>query len=105
MSIDRFGLGDWWPRPKQAAAGALDHLPADQWPMLAAKWLAAGFDSQSLRQLAQLQTGESVRLRGLSGGYRLIARCVTLSRPPCGRVAVSSGHVVVYGGEAGELDA
>lgn len=59
MSIDRFGLGDWWPRPKQAAAGALDHLPADQWPVLAAKWLAAGFDSQSLRQLAQLQTGES----------------------------------------------
>jgi hypothetical protein len=59
MSIDRFGLGDWWPRPRQAAAGALDHLPPDQWPALAAKWLAAGFDSQSLRQLAQLQTGES----------------------------------------------
>src|SRR5260370_34169954 len=59
MSIDRFGLGDWWPRPKQAAAGALDHLPTDQWPVLAAKWLAAGFDSQPLRQLAQLQTGES----------------------------------------------
>lgn len=59
MSVDRFGLGHRWPRPKQAAAGALDHLPAHQWPMLAAKWLAAGFDSQSLRQLAQLQTGES----------------------------------------------
>lgn len=59
MSIDEFGLGDWWPRPDQAAAGALDHLPVDQWPMLAAKWLAAGFDSQSLRQLAQLQSGES----------------------------------------------
>ncbi len=59
MSVDKFGLGDWWPRPQQAAAGALDHLPADQWPMLAAKWLAAGFDSPSLRQLAQLQTGES----------------------------------------------
>jgi hypothetical protein len=59
MRIDRFGLGDWWPRPEQAAAGALDHLPADQWPTLAAKWLAAGFDSQSLRQLAQFQTGES----------------------------------------------
>jgi hypothetical protein len=53
--IDRFGLGDWWPRPEQAAAGALDHLPADQWPMLAAKWLAAGFDSPLLRQLAELQ--------------------------------------------------
>ena len=59
MRIDRFGLGDWWPRPQQAAAGALDHLPPDQWPMLAARWLAAGFDSQSLRQFAQLQTGES----------------------------------------------
>ena len=53
--IDRFGLGSWWPRPEQAAAGALDHLPADQWPMLAAKWLAAGFDSPLLRQLAELQ--------------------------------------------------
>lgn len=59
MSVDRFGLGDWWPRPKQAATGALDHLPADQWPMLAAKWLAAGFDSEPLRRLAQLQTRES----------------------------------------------
>jgi hypothetical protein len=59
MNIDKFGLGGWWPRPEQAAVGALDYLPADQWPMLAAKWLAAGFDSQSLRQLAQLQSGES----------------------------------------------
>src|SRR5215472_15806563 len=59
MSVDRFGLGDWWPKPKQAAAGALDRLPADQWPMLAAKWLAAGFDSEPLRRRAQLQTGEA----------------------------------------------
>jgi hypothetical protein len=59
MSIDRFGLGDRWPRPKQAAAGALDRLPADRWPVLAAKWLAAGFDSEPLRRLAQLQIGES----------------------------------------------
>jgi hypothetical protein len=55
MSVDKFGLGDWWPRPDQAAAGALDHLPAGQWPMLAAKWLAAGFDSPLLRQLAELR--------------------------------------------------
>ena len=55
MKIDRFGLGAWWPRPEQAAVGGLDHLPADQWPMLAAKWLAAGFDSPLLRQLAELQ--------------------------------------------------
>lgn len=57
--IDWFGLRDWWPRPKQAAAGALDHLPPDQWPRLAKKWLAARFDSEPLRQLAQLQTGGS----------------------------------------------
>jgi len=55
VKIDRFGLGDWWPRPEEAAVGGLDHLPADQWPMLAAKWLAAGFDSPLLRQLAELQ--------------------------------------------------
>jgi hypothetical protein len=55
VKIDRFGLGGWWPRPEQAAAGGLDHLPAGQWPMLAAKWLAAGFDSPLLRQLAELQ--------------------------------------------------
>jgi hypothetical protein len=81
MRIDRFGLGDRWPRPQQAAAGALDHLPPDQWPMLASKWLAAGFDSQSLRQLAQLQTGESpARLRAdrrssslRGGGWALLA--------------------------------
>jgi hypothetical protein len=58
MSVGRFGLGDWWPRPDQAAAGALDHLPSDQWPTLAAKWLAAGFDSPLLRQLAELRSGQ-----------------------------------------------
>jgi hypothetical protein len=58
VKIDRFGLGDWWPRPDQAAAGGLDHLPSDQWPMLAAKWLAAGFNSPSLRQLAELRSGQ-----------------------------------------------
>jgi hypothetical protein len=55
MSIDKFGLGSWWPRPDQAAAGALDRLPIDQWPMLAARWLTAGFDSPRLRQLAGFQ--------------------------------------------------
>jgi hypothetical protein len=57
MTIDEFGLGAWWPRPDQAAAGALDHLPVGQWPTLAAKWLAAGFDSSLLRQLAELRAG------------------------------------------------
>jgi len=56
MKVDEFGLGAWWPRPEQAAAGALDHLPPDQWPMLAAKWRAAGFDSEPLRRLAGLRS-------------------------------------------------
>jgi hypothetical protein len=55
MSIDEFGLGARWPRPDQAANGALDRLPPDQWPVLAARWLAAGFDSPVLRQLAKIQ--------------------------------------------------
>src|SRR5262245_40025057 len=55
MKVNRLGLGDWWPRPDQAAAGGLDHLPPDQWPMLAARWLAAGFESPWLRQLAELE--------------------------------------------------
>ena len=42
--------------PRSGRVGALDHLPADQWPMLAAKWLAAGFDSPLLRQLAELRS-------------------------------------------------
>ena len=49
MNIRQFGPGDWWPRPDQAAAGALDHLPPGQWPGLASKWRAAGFDLEPLR--------------------------------------------------------
>ncbi len=68
MSIDEFGLGSWWPRPDQAAAGGLDHLPADQWPMLAARWLAAGFDSPLLRQLAELrERRDDARVTGEDG--------------------------------------
>jgi hypothetical protein len=48
-------IGNRWPRPEQAAVGALDRLSVDQWPRLAAHWLAAGFDSEPLRQLAELQ--------------------------------------------------
>lgn len=59
MSVDEFGLGEWWPRPAQAAVGALDHLPVGQWQALAAKWLAAGYDSQPLRQLAKLPPGDT----------------------------------------------
>ena len=86
MKIDRFGLGDWWPRPEQAAAGGLDHLPAGQWPMLAAKWLAAGFDSPLLRQLAELpvrrhDTASSARNRT---GYWAAPRGLTTSDDPSG---------------------
>ena len=49
--------------------------------------------------------GDRARLRGLSGRYRLVVRCVTPSRPRCERAAGSSGLLFVYGGEAGELDA
>lgn len=55
MSVDEFGLGDWWPRPDQAALGALDRVPAGEWPALAALWLAAGYESAALRQLAKLR--------------------------------------------------
>lgn len=51
-------IGNRWPRPDQAAGGALDRLPPDQWPRLALHWLAAGFDSESLRQLAGLQPAD-----------------------------------------------
>lgn len=62
-NVDEFGLGGWWPRPDQAASGALDHVPVGQWPMLAAKWLAAGYDSPSLRQLAKLRTKDTTAAR------------------------------------------
>jgi hypothetical protein len=85
VRIDRFGLGDWWPRPDQAAVGGLDHLPADQWPMLAAKWRAAGFDSPLLRQLAELEippfdVGSSARSR--TGGGWAAPRGLVLSDQP-----------------------
>ena len=51
-------IGGRWPHPEQAAVGALDRLSADQWPGLAAHWLAAGFDSEPLRQLAEFQSWE-----------------------------------------------
>lgn len=52
-------IGTWRLRPAQAAAGALDHIPVDQWPQLAARWLRAGFDSEPLRQLAELRPWET----------------------------------------------
>jgi hypothetical protein len=69
LDLDR-GLRDWWmilemsignrwPRPGQAAVGALDHVPVGDWPGLAARWLALGFDSEPLRQLARLRSWET----------------------------------------------
>jgi hypothetical protein len=63
VSVDEFGLGDWWPRPDQAAAGALDRVPFGEWPALAALWLAAGYDSPTLRQLAKLRTQRTGAMR------------------------------------------
>jgi hypothetical protein len=48
-----------WVHPEQAAAGVLDDIPLDLWPQQAAHWLAAGFDSQPLRQLAALRPEET----------------------------------------------
>jgi hypothetical protein len=52
-------IGNRWPRPGQAAVGALDHVPVGDWPGLAARWLSLGFDSHSLRQLARLRSWET----------------------------------------------
>jgi hypothetical protein len=53
QSSGESGLGGWWPRPHQAAAGGLDHVPVGQWPAL-----AAGYDSPALRRLVKLRAGE-----------------------------------------------
>jgi hypothetical protein len=86
VKIDRFGLGDWWPRPDQAVVGGLDHLPADQWPMLAAKWLTAGFDSPLLRQLAELRPGRHGT--GPSAGAGLRVRAAPRGLFPSGNAHV-----------------
>ena len=52
-------MGDRWVRPEQAAAGALDDVPVSLWPHYAARWRAAGFDSEPLRQLAALRPGKT----------------------------------------------
>jgi len=57
--ILEMSIGNRWPRPGQAAVGALDHVPVGDWPGLAGRWLAAGFDSESLRQLAKLRSWET----------------------------------------------
>jgi hypothetical protein len=52
-------VGNSRVRPEQAAAGALDDAPVSLWPRYAAHWLAAGYDSEPLRQLAALRPGKT----------------------------------------------
>jgi len=52
-------IGSRWVRPEQAAAGVLDDVPVGEWSGQAAHWLAAGFDSEPLRQLAGLRPWET----------------------------------------------
>ncbi len=54
--------------PERAAAGGLNLVPVSEWPMLAAHWLAAGFDSEPLRQLAGLGSRETEAARELMPG-------------------------------------
>jgi hypothetical protein len=49
----------WRMGPERAAAGGLEDVPLSDWPRLAARWLAAGFDSEPLRRLAGLRSGEN----------------------------------------------
>ncbi len=46
----------WWMGPERAAAGGLEDVPLSDWPRLAVRWLAAGFDSEPLRRLAGLRS-------------------------------------------------
>jgi hypothetical protein len=49
----------WRIGPERAAAGGLEDVPLSDWPRLAARWLATGFDSEPLRRLAGLRSGEN----------------------------------------------
>ncbi len=48
----------WRMGPERACAGGLQDVPLSDWPRLAARWLVAGFDSEPLRRLAGLRSGE-----------------------------------------------
>jgi hypothetical protein len=61
--VRSLGRGDL--TPSSAAAGALDRLPVADWPMLAAYWLADGFDSEVLRELAGLSRQDTAQAREL----------------------------------------
>lgn len=51
--------------PAQAASGSVDLVPISRWPMLAAHWLAAGFDSPQLREYAGLAEADVTEAREL----------------------------------------
>lgn len=51
--------------PAEAAAGGLDLVSVEEWPMLAAWWLAAGFDSELLREFAGLGAADALASRDL----------------------------------------
>jgi len=55
----------WRMGPGRAAAGGLEDVPLSHWPRLAARWLAAGFDSEPLRRLAGLRSGEYLAIADL----------------------------------------
>src|SRR5207248_6306040 len=51
--------------PQRAARGAAGSLPDADLPMLAAEWLAQGFDSEPLRELAGLSRNDGAEARRL----------------------------------------
>ena len=55
----------WRMGPERAAAGGLEDVSLSHWPRLAARWLAAGFDSEPLRRLAGLRSGEYLAIADL----------------------------------------
>lgn len=48
-----------WPAPEEASRGGADQLRDEQLPLLAAEWLARGYDSSELVQLATMTSTEA----------------------------------------------
>ena len=51
--------------PEAVAFGLLSGIPDDQLPMLAAEWLASGYDSDQLREVAGMSRREGLEARRL----------------------------------------
>lgn len=51
--------GPRWPDPEEASRGGAEPLRDEQLPLLAAEWLARGFDSSELVQLAAMTSTEA----------------------------------------------